>query len=415
MRPFLPFATLLGAVFLLGCQEQGSEPVGPEGPQFDKPSIEPPNDNCEMPDIRGHCHDDDEPVEDPLIAAGRALFFGEDGEDFDGNGRTCGTCHRADNNLTIDVVFINSLPATDLLFIAEFSPDQQTALGVNLPPFETGDDPLVPAFEAPGLMRDRGLILENIGGFDLDGSGDLITPPVFRAPPSLFNLSGTAPYGYSGNVPTLRDFVVGAIEQHFTKTLARCAAPCEGGASPDFRLPTTFELDALEAFMLSLQSPADGNFKVSGPNSILSTAEDPRAQDINRAEVAGRDLFFSVGCTSCHRRQSNRVFSGGNRDTGVEEFDKANSAPPTPTTDLGIGGRFQTPGLFGLRKAAFFHNNAVVGLQAAVAFYISTEFKESPTGGQVGFMSAADIQKITAFLEAIKCQPGTVPPDCLPG
>ncbi len=36
MRPFLPFATLLGAAFLLSCQEQGSIPVGPEGqgPQF---------------------------------------------------------------------------------------------------------------------------------------------------------------------------------------------------------------------------------------------------------------------------------------------------------------------------------------------------------------------------------------------
>ena len=28
---------LLSTVFLLGCQEQGSEPVGPEGPQFNKP------------------------------------------------------------------------------------------------------------------------------------------------------------------------------------------------------------------------------------------------------------------------------------------------------------------------------------------------------------------------------------------
>ncbi len=28
---------LLSTVFLLGCQEQGSEPVGPEGPEFDKP------------------------------------------------------------------------------------------------------------------------------------------------------------------------------------------------------------------------------------------------------------------------------------------------------------------------------------------------------------------------------------------
>lgn len=37
MRTFLPFVTLLGAAFLLGCQEQGSGPLEPEGPQFDKP------------------------------------------------------------------------------------------------------------------------------------------------------------------------------------------------------------------------------------------------------------------------------------------------------------------------------------------------------------------------------------------
>ncbi len=34
MRAFLPFATLLGAALLLGCQEQASSPVGPYGPQF---------------------------------------------------------------------------------------------------------------------------------------------------------------------------------------------------------------------------------------------------------------------------------------------------------------------------------------------------------------------------------------------
>ena len=31
MRSFLPVATLLGTAFLLGCQEQASSPVGPEG------------------------------------------------------------------------------------------------------------------------------------------------------------------------------------------------------------------------------------------------------------------------------------------------------------------------------------------------------------------------------------------------
>ena len=53
-------AFLVGA-FMWGCQEQGSSPVGLEGlgPQFDKPSIDPPNPNCDEPDVKGHCHDEE--------------------------------------------------------------------------------------------------------------------------------------------------------------------------------------------------------------------------------------------------------------------------------------------------------------------------------------------------------------------
>ena len=45
---------LLSTVFLLGCQEQGSSPVGPEGPQFDKKD----SGNCAEP-VNGHCHGDE--------------------------------------------------------------------------------------------------------------------------------------------------------------------------------------------------------------------------------------------------------------------------------------------------------------------------------------------------------------------
>ena len=46
---------LLSVVFLFGCQEQGSEPVGPEGLQFDKKGT---GDCAAMPhDL--HCHGDD--------------------------------------------------------------------------------------------------------------------------------------------------------------------------------------------------------------------------------------------------------------------------------------------------------------------------------------------------------------------
>src|SRR3989442_15209482 len=80
-----------------------------------------------------------------LIPRGRDLFFNET---FAGNGRTCGTCHPAENNFTIDPAFIATLPKDNPLFVAEFNPN------------------LRENFENPALMREFGLILENLDGFD---------------------------------------------------------------------------------------------------------------------------------------------------------------------------------------------------------------------------------------------------------
>src|SRR3989442_11089174 len=79
-----------------------------------------------------------------VIAKGSDLFFNET---FGSNGRTCGTCHPAENNFTIDPAFIATLPKDNPLFVAEFIP----ALKEN--------------FENPALMREFGLILENLDGF----------------------------------------------------------------------------------------------------------------------------------------------------------------------------------------------------------------------------------------------------------
>jgi hypothetical protein len=59
------------------------------------------------------------PPEQELIAKGRDLFFKER---FDGNGRTCGTCHPAENNFALDASFIATLPPENPLFVAEFTP-----------------------------------------------------------------------------------------------------------------------------------------------------------------------------------------------------------------------------------------------------------------------------------------------------
>lgn len=351
-----------------------------------------------------------------LIARGRDLFFNGT---FRGNGRTCGTCHPANNNLTIDRNFIAGLDATDPLFVAEFNP--------NLPPFDD-QDPHRPALEDPSLMRMRGLILENIDGFAVDATGNLLRPPVFRAVPSLFNLQFTAPYGYSACCPDLQGFAVGAVVQHFPKTLERKTK----GKSKDFVLPTARQLRALEAFMLSNTSPANGNFTIFGEGSLLSTQDDPEAIDQARREVKGRDLFFSIGCTSCH---GGTVLSGGDFDIGVEDFEHTNNPlEKTPTFDDGSGSApglpipsirpfppapFQTPQLFGLRKPHFFHtgifgNNdnemtipgetlRFTNLLHAVSFYNSTEFNASPGAKQFGQiqMSSTEMREIAAFLEVI--------------
>ena len=55
-----------------------------------------------------------------LIERGRQLF---NTETFNGNGRTCATCHPATNNFTIDPAFIATLPKSDPLFVAETNPD----------------------------------------------------------------------------------------------------------------------------------------------------------------------------------------------------------------------------------------------------------------------------------------------------
>src|SRR5262245_38133482 len=56
------------------------------------------------------------------ICAGADIFFRET---FGGNGRNCGTCHPAQNNTTIDPIFIQNLHSTnprDPLFVFETNP-----------------------------------------------------------------------------------------------------------------------------------------------------------------------------------------------------------------------------------------------------------------------------------------------------
>lgn len=226
-----------------------------------------------------------------LVAKGRQIFFNET---FQGNGRTCGTCHPAENNLTLDPAFIATLPPNDPLFVAEFNPD------------------LKKNFENPRLMRQFGLILEN-----LDGFADLDKKFVMRGVPHILGLrtSVDSPQGprtgWSGDgAPgdgSVRSFATGAVIQHFTRTLNRIAGQ-------DFRLPTDQELDAIEAFSLSLGRQQDLTLPLP-----LKGIVPKRGQEIFLDNSLGK-------CNRCHANAgANANFGGGsignaNFNTGVENL-----------------------------------------------------------------------------------------------
>ena len=190
-----------------------------------------------------------------LVERGRDLFFNET---FEGNGRTCGTCHREENNFTIDPAFIATLPDDDALFVAETNPD------------------LMENFENSRLMREFGLIIENLDGFgDLDNTFvQRGTPHTLGLPTSIDSPAGPR-LGWSGDGAagdgSLRSFATGAVIQHFTKTLDRVAGV-------DFRLPTPDELDAMEAFQfslgrqseLSLPLPLKGTVAIRGQDATIN-------------------------------------------------------------------------------------------------------------------------------------------------
>jgi hypothetical protein len=301
------------------------------------------------------------PVPDPqgdLIARGKQIFFNET---FNGNGRTCGTCHPAQNNFTLDPAFIATLPANDPLFVAEFNPN------------------LKKNFENPRLMRQFGLILENLDGFD-----DLDNKFVMRGIPHVLGLrtSVNSPQGprtgWSGDgAPgdgSLRSFATGAVIQHFTKTLNRVPGV-------DFRLPNDEELDALEAFQLSLGRQQD----LTLPLPLRGTVP-RRGQEIFLDNRLGK-------CNLCHvNAGATANFGGGNIgnanfNTGIENLpdqpaDLTGELVP-PDDGLGIpgDGTFNTPPLVeSADTGPFFHNNAIETMEGAVAFFNGDAFKNSPSG-----------------------------------
>ncbi len=324
---------------------------------------------------------------DDLVAKGREIFFNET---FDGNGRTCGTCHPANNNFTIDPAFIATLPDDDPLFVAEFIP----ALKDN--------------FENPKLMREFGLILENQDGFD-DLANDFNmrgVPHTLALQNSVDSVAGPRT-GWAGDgapgTGTLREFATGAVRQHFTKTLNRTP-------DVDFRFPTDEELDALEAFQLSLGRQQDLTLPLPLKGTVAS-----RGQEIFLDDNLGK-------CNLCHVNAGATAdfgFGGNlgnlNFNTGVEDLpdQPARLTGELVPADDGFGimpnddGTFNTPPLVEAADTGpFFHNNAIETIEGAVAFYNGDAFNNSPAGvagtGVDGIkLDATQVVSVAAFLRVI--------------
>ena len=317
------------------------------------------------------------------VADGADLFFRET---FGGNGRTCGTCHRAENNLGLDVELISTLPDDDRLFIAE------------LPASEGG----VPDLERPALMRSHGLILMNSDGFE-----DPTRKFVMRSSPHILSLSTsiTAPdnrepiqrTGWSGDAApgngALRLLPVAAVEQHFTRTMNRVKGT-------DFVLPTDAQLDSLEAFMLA-----------GGRLDNLDLAQ------VNLTDAGAREGRKSfIFCQGCHFN-AGAAFPGGNLNvnTGIEEApDPSQEIEPHPR-DGGFGtfsrdcdadgvrdcfgdGSFNVPPLIEAADTEpFFHNHSAATIEDAVRFYTT----DKAFGGAPFPLSDTDVLNVAAFLRVL--------------
>ncbi len=328
-----------------------------------------------------------DPREELILRGERVFFF----ETFEGNGRTCGACHRAERNFGIDADFIATLPPDDPLFVAERNPN------------------LKKNFENPRLMREFGLILENQDGFqDLARTFNMRGVPHTLAQRTSVESPQGPRTGWSGDGSpgdgSLRSFATGAVIQHFTKTLDRVAGV-------DFRLPEDGELDALEAFMLSLGRQED----LSLPLPLKGTVA-RRGQEIFMDDALGK-------CNICHfnaganARLGGQLVGNANFNTGVENLPDQPAdltgelVPPDDGFGIPGDGTFNTPPLVEAADTGpFFHNNAIATIEGAVAFYNGDAFNSSPSGkflastdpSGVGIrLDATQVVEVAAFLRVI--------------
>jgi hypothetical protein len=304
----------------------------------------------------------------------------------------------------LDPAFVRALPRNDPLFVIRSTP-------------ELAD------LEIRRFLRE-GTILENVDGF--------ANPGVMRGVPHTLALrtstqNGATGWSGDGSPGNLRDFATGAVSQHFPKTLARRACTLENFDPNlcDFRLPTSEELDAMEAFQLSLgrqqdivlaNLPTFANATVEEGRALFQSA--PARDGSTRACTAchtnggTNDRNFDTGVAklpnapACRLRAGRGIPDDGGKGAQVGEVmtrrDLCNTGAQQSVVFRGDGTFNTPPAIEAADAPPFFHNDAVATLEGSVAFYTTDTFNDSPAGGGRAFvLDGAEVNAIAAFLRAL--------------
>jgi cytochrome c peroxidase len=329
-QSLLHLVVSIGAVALTACASPDPSPDPSPGASEESVAT-----TQQALDVIGICNQDPRVWMNmvPLsVCAGARLFFDET---FGGNGRSCGTCHPAANNFTIDAPFIASLHATqplNPLFVAENPAFALAALedsGLIHGQFalikENVDDDFQDPLRFVGRAVNHTFSLATSIARDSDGTNQ-----------AVLERTGWGGDGAPGN-GTLREFIDGAIKQHYPRSLQR-------QAGVDFRFATSTEKDQLVAFQMALGRTAEINFD----NVSLTDA----------GAAAGRVAYmdpFQGRCNECHFNGGANIPQTGknkNFDTGVTEA-------PTSSSQLAIG--FMFDGGFGGKNSPVFTHTTVTG------------------------------------------------------
>jgi cytochrome c peroxidase len=312
----------------------------------------------------------------------------------DGNGRSCATCHRPEDNFSLTPATVEA---------------RYQALQARRKYNPNADDPLFRSIDADDFkedfttLRTKALVRVVVPlpqNVKLADDPAATSVALWRAVPTVINAGLSAPYQYDGRLATLKLQALSAMQTHGEVT----------------REPKQKVLQRLEAFQRHLFS-SPGVRKLANALEHGAPPPDPTPH-LNALERAGKSTFEQF-CTSCHGGPTQTVNADA-RFLPVAQRGPAVGAqpfvnifvqtprPPAPffnglpsanllartylvtapdgktvtsvvTTDPGRGlisgdirdfGRLDVPTLFGVsKKAPYFHDNSAATLEQVIQQY----------------------------------------------